>query len=210
MNLNGKSCIVTGAARGIGAQIAKRFVASGARVAIADLHLSDADATAKDLTDIGPGAAMGVEMNVTDEAAVNAGVIKVVDAWGSIDVLVSNAGIQIVHELQDFPFEDWKKLLSIHLDGAFLTSKACLPHMYKKGSGSVIFMGSVHSKEASPLKSAYVTAKHGLLGLARVISKEGARHGVRDAVMGESLPDPALCCGVGHEPAIVLSRPTVP
>ena len=183
MDLNGKIGIVTGAARGIGAEIAKRYVRSGARVAIADLALEAAEATAAELTRMGPGEAIGIAMNVTDEAAVNAGVQKVVDHWGGVDVLVSNAGIQIVHEVQDFPFDDWKKLLSIHLDGAFLTSKACLPHMYKAGSGSVIFMGSVHSKEASPLKSAYVTAKHGLLGLARVIAKEGAAHGVRANVI---------------------------
>lgn len=183
MNLQDKSCIITGAARGIGRAIAERYVKSGAKVAIADLRLADAEATAKELTDMGPGSAMGVEMNVTDEAAVNAGVAKVVEAWGGVDVLVSNAGIQIVHELQNFPYDDWKKLLSIHLDGAFLTSKACLPLMYQKGAGAIIFMGSVHSKEASPLKSAYVTAKHGLLGLSRVISKEGAKHGVRANVI---------------------------
>ena len=183
MNLNGKICIVTGAAHGIGAEIAKRYVQSGAKVAIADLALDAAEATAADLTRMGPGEAIGIEMNVTDEVAVNVGVQKVVDQWGGVDVLVSNAGIQIVYEMQDFPFDDWKKLLSIHLDGAFLTTKACLPHMYKAGSGSVIFMGSVHSKEASPLKSAYVTAKHGLLGLARVIAKEGAKHGVRANVI---------------------------
>jgi 3-hydroxybutyrate dehydrogenase len=183
MNLNNKICIITGAARGIGAEIAKRFVQSGAKVAIADLNLDAAGETAARLTEMGPGKAIGVAMNVTDEAAVNTGVQYVVDHWGGVDVLVSNAGIQIVHEMQDFPFEDWKKLLSIHLDGAFLTTKACLPHMYKAGSGSIIMMGSVHSKEASPLKSAYVTAKHGLLGLARVIAKEGAAHGVRANVI---------------------------
>ena len=183
MNLKNKVCIITGSARGIGRAIAERYVADGAWVVIADLALADARKTAEELTAKGPGKAMGLAMNVTDEAAVNAGVQAVVDEWGKIDVLVSNAGIQIVHKLEDFPFSDWKKLLSIHLDGGFLTSKACLPHMYKAGSGSVIFMGSVHSKEASPLKSAYVTAKHGLLGLARVISKEGAAHGVRANVI---------------------------
>jgi 3-hydroxybutyrate dehydrogenase len=147
------------------------------------LRLDAAQATADKLTAAGPGSAMAVAMDVTDEQAVNDGVARVVDEWGGVDVLVSNAGIQIVYKLEDFPFSDWKKLLSIHLDGAFLTSKACLPHMYKQGSGSVIFMGSVHSKEASPLKAAYVTAKHGLLGLARVISKEGAEHGVRANVI---------------------------
>ncbi len=183
MNLNGKICIITGAARGIGAAIARRYVQSGARVAIADLNLEAAERTAAELTEMGPGEAIGIEMNVTSEEAVNAGVQAVVDRWGGVDVLVSNAGIQIVHELENFPFAEWKKLLSIHLDGAFLTSKACLPHMCRAGSGAIIFMGSVHSKEASPLKSAYVTAKHGLLGLARVIAKEGAAHGVRANVI---------------------------
>lgn len=183
MNLNGKVCIITGAASGIGHRIAERYVADGALVAIADLNLESAQKAAAEMTRKGPGQAIGIAMNVTDEEAVNAGVAAVVKKWGGIDVLVSNAGIQIVHKIEDFPFAEWKKLLAIHLDGAFLTSKACLPHMYKKGSGSIIFMGSVHSKEASKLKSAYVTAKHGLLGLARVIAKEGAEHGVRANVI---------------------------
>ena len=126
---------------------------------------------------------MAIAMDVTDEAQVNAGVQTVVDAWGQVDVLVSNAGIQIVNPVEAFSLADWKKMLAIHLDGAFLTSKAVLPHMYAKGSGSIIFMGSVHSKEASPLKSAYVTAKHGLLGLSKVIAKEGGKKGVRSNVI---------------------------
>ena len=183
MKMKDKVCIVTGAARGIGEGISRRFIEEGAKVAIADLALEAAEETAAELSRMGPGEAMAVAMDVTDESQVNAGVETVVNRWQGVDVLVSNAGIQIVHKLEDFPFDDWKKLLSIHLDGAFLTSKACLPHMYEKGSGSIVFMGSVHSKEASPLKSAYVTAKHGLLGLARVISKEGASHGVRANVI---------------------------
>jgi len=212
MNLNGKICIITGSARGIGAAIAKRYVQSGAKVAIADLSLEAAKETASELTKMGPGEAIGVAMNVTDEAAVNAGVQQVVDHWGGVDVLVSNAGIQIVHELQNFPFDDWKKLLSIHLDGAFLTTKACLPHMYKAGSGSIIMMGSVHSKEASPLKSAYVTAKHGLLGLSRVIAKEGAKHGVRSNVIcpgfvktplvEKQIPEQAKELGISEEEVV--------
>lgn len=122
------------------------------------------------------------------------------------------AGIQIVHPLQDFPYDEWKKLLSIHLDGAFLTSKACLPHMYKAGGGSIIFMGSVHSKEASPLKAAYVTAKHGLLGLARVISKEGGDKGVRANVIcpgfvktplvEKQIPEQARDLGISEEDVV--------
>ncbi len=212
MNMKGKICIVTGAARGIGMAIAKRYVQDGAKVAIADLNLDDAKKTAAELTTMGPGEAMGVAMNVTDEAAVNAGVEEVAKAWGGIDVLVSNAGIQIVHKIEDFPFSDWKKLLSIHLDGAFLTTKACIPHMKTRGGGSVIYMGSVHSKEASPLKSAYVTAKHGLLGLARVVSKEGAEYGVRANVIcpgfvktplvEKQIPEQAKELGISEEEVV--------
>lgn len=126
---------------------------------------------------------MAVAMNVTDEDQVNAGVAAVVAAWGTVDILVSNAGIQIVNPIQDFAFADWKTMLAIHLDGAFLTTKAVIPHMYAQKSGAILYMGSVHSKEASPLKSAYVTAKHGLLGLCRTVAKEGGPHGVRTNVI---------------------------
>ena len=122
-------------------------------------------------------------MDVTKEDEVNAGVEKTVDAFGRVDILVSNAGIQIVHPIEEFPFADWKKMLAIHLDGAFLTTKACVKHMYKQNSGVLLYMGSVHSHEASPLKSAYVAAKHGLLGLARTMAKEGGEHNVRANVI---------------------------
>lgn len=183
MNLKDKVCIITGAASGIGHGIAARYIADGAKVAIADLDIDAARAAADALSATGPGTAMALAMDVTDETQVDAGIAAVVAKWGRIDVLVSNAGIQIVHPTEKFPYADWKKMLSIHLDGAFLTTKACLPHMYEAGSGTIIYMGSVHSKEASALKSAYVTAKHGLLGLARVVSREGAAHGVRANVI---------------------------
>ena len=212
LDLKDKICIITGSASGIGKAIAERYVAGGAKVAIADLDLSKAQETAKMLSKQGPGTAMGVKMDVTDEDAVNAGVKAVVEKWGGVDVLVSNAGIQIVHPIEDFPFKDWKKLLAIHLDGGFLTSKAVIPHMKKKGSGSIIFMGSVHSKEASPLKSAYVTAKHGLLGLARVISKEGGKYGVRANVIcpgfvktplvEKQIPEQAKDLGISEEEVV--------
>ena len=182
MELNDKVAIVTGAASGIGNAIAKRFARAGARVVVADLDAKAADAAAREL-DASAARAMGVAMDVTDEGAVNAGVAAVVAKFGGVDVLVSNAGIQIVHPLEEFSYAEWKKMLTIHLDGAFLTTRACLPHMYKAGSGSLIYMGSVHSKEASVLKAPYVTAKHGLIGLAKTMAKEGAAHGVRANVI---------------------------
>jgi 3-hydroxybutyrate dehydrogenase len=212
MKLKDKICIVTGAARGIGEGIARRYVAEGAWVAIADLSQDAANETAAKLTEMGPGRAIGVAMDVTSEEAVNAGVARVAEEWGGVDVLVANAGIQIVHRIEDFPFEDWKKVLNIHLDGAFLTAKACLPHMYARKGGAVILMGSAHSKEASPLKAAYVTAKHGLLGLARVIAKEGAEHGVRANVIcpgfvktplvEKQIPEQAERLGISEEEVV--------
>jgi len=183
MSLQDKVAIVTGAASGIGKDIAKEFLANGAKVVIADLNIDAANATALEFDSSGQRA-MGVAMDVTQEDQVNAGVEAVVARFGGVDVLVSNAGIQIVGPLDQFAFSDWKKLLAIHLDGAFLTTRACLKHMYAAGKGgSVIYIGSVHSKEASVLKAPYVTAKHGLIGLAKVVAKEGAKHGVRANVI---------------------------
>jgi 3-hydroxybutyrate dehydrogenase len=182
MRLKNQVAIVTGAASGIGKEIARTYAREGARVVIADLNQTAADATAAELG--GPQKALAVAMDVTDERQVEAGVARTVQQFGKIDVLVSNAGIQIVAPLDEFEFASWKKLLSIHLDGAFLTTRAVLQRMYKQGTGgSIIYMGSVHSKEASVLKAPYVTAKHGLIGLAKVVAKEGAKHGVRANVI---------------------------
>lgn len=182
--LEGKVAVVTGAASGIGKEIAQVLAAEGAAVAIADLKLDAAEQVARDIESRG-GRAMGVAMDVTDEAQVDTGIDLVAAKFGGIDILVSNAGIQIVNPIENYAFADWKKMLAIHLDGAFLTTRAALRHMYKDGQrgGTVIYTGSVHSHEASPLKSAYVTAKHGLLGLARTLAKEGAKHNVRSHVV---------------------------
>ncbi|WP_159977713.1 MULTISPECIES: 3-hydroxybutyrate dehydrogenase [unclassified Novosphingobium] len=211
MKLKDKVCIVTGAASGIGNAIAHKYAGEGGKVVIADLNLEAAQKAADDITAKG-GIAMAVAMDVTSEEQVNEGVAAVVAAWGTVDVLVSNAGIQIVNPVENFAYADWKKMLAIHLDGAFLTSKAVLPHMYAQGSGSVIFMGSVHSKEASPLKSAYVTAKHGLLGLSRVIAKEGGKKGVRTNVIcpgfvrtplvDKQIPEQAKELGISEEDVV--------
>ena len=183
MKLQDKVCIVTGAASGIGKEIALTYAREGGKLVIADLNKAAAQLVADAITQAG-GSAMAVAMDVTDEDQVNAGVAEVLAKYGGVDVLVSNAGIQIVHPIEQFPFADWKKMLAIHLDGAFLTTKACVPHMQKSGKGgSIIYMGSVHSKEASVLKSAYVTAKHGLIGLCKTVAKEGGKYKIRANVI---------------------------
>jgi 3-hydroxybutyrate dehydrogenase len=183
MKLQNKVCIVTGAASGIGKEIAMTFAREGGKVVIADLNKEAAQLVADEIVAAG-GVAMATAMDVTSEDQVNAAVAEVVAAYGGVDVLVSNAGIQIVHPIEEFPFADWKKMLAIHLDGGFLTTKACVPHMKASGNGgSIIYMGSVHSKEASVLKSAYVTAKHGLIGLCKTVAKEGGKVGIRANVI---------------------------
>ena len=210
MKLDGKVALITGAASGIGHGIAKTYVGEGARVVIADLNAAGAAKAAEELG--GKETAIGIAMDVTKEDQVNEGVEQTVKAFGRIDILVSNAGIQIVHPIEEFPFADWKKMLAIHLDGAFLTTKACVKHMYPQKSGALIYMGSVHSHEASPLKAAYVAAKHGLLGLARVLAKEGAAHNVRANVIcpgfvktplvEKQIPEQAKELGISEERVI--------
>src|SRR5271166_3014547 len=220
MRLDGKVALITGAASGIGKDIARVFAKSGAKIAIADLNLEAAVATAAEIDPTGR-LAIGVGMDVSDEQQVDAGTAQVVSTLGCLDVLVSNAGIQIVAPIIDFEFAKWKKLLAIHLDGAFLTTRAALRQMYKQKSGSVIYMGSVHSKEASVLKAPYVTAKHGLIGLAKVVAKEGAAHGVRANVIcpgfvrtplvEKQIPEQAKALGISEDDVIkkVMLKETV-
>ena len=220
MRLKDKVAVVTGAASGIGKEIAALFVKEGAKVAIADLDLKAAEATAREFDPSGKRA-IGVAMDVSDEAQVDAGFAKVIATFGALDVMISNAGIQIVAPVVDFEFAKWKKMLAIHLDGAFLTTRAALRQMYKQKSGSIIYMGSVHSKEASVLKAPYVAAKHGLIGLAKVVAKEGAAHGVRANVIcpgfvrtplvEKQIPEQAKALGMSEQDIIkkVMLKETV-
>jgi len=221
MKLEGKCAIVTGAASGIGREIALTYAREGANVAIADLNLASANDAAAEIRDLGVQA-MGVAMDVANEDQVNAGVDAVASKWGGIDILVSNAGIQIVHPIEEFSYAEWKKMLAIHLDGAFLTTRACLKYMYQGNrGGSIIYIGSVHSKEASALKSAYVTAKHGLEGLTKVVAKEGAAHNVRanliapgfvrTPLVDKQIPEQAKQLGISEDEVIknVMLKETV-
>jgi len=221
LSLRGKTALVTGSASGIGKRIAEVFADAGANIVIADLRLQDAQATASAIAAKGVKT-LGIAMDVTSEQAVDEGFAQAQKALGAVDILVSNAGIQIVAPIEDFKFADWKKLIAVHLDGGFLSSRAAVRQMIASGrGGSIIFMGSVHSKEASRLKSPYVTAKHGLEGLAKVIAKEGAAHNIRSNVIcpgfvrtplvEKQIPEQARELGISEDAVIrdVMLRDTV-
>jgi 3-hydroxybutyrate dehydrogenase len=220
MRLENKVAIVTGAASGIGKEIAALFAREGASVVIADLNQSGADAVARELG--GAKLAIGFGVDVTSETQTEACVARTVEAFGQLDILVSNAGIQTVAPIDQLDFAGWKRLIAIHLDGAFLTTRAALRQMYRRGQGgSIIYMGSVHSKEASVFKAPYVTAKHGLIGLAKVVAKEGAAHGVRANVIcpgfvrtplvDKQIPEQAKELGISEEDVVrnVMLKDTV-
>ena len=220
MRLDNKVAIVTGAASGIGKEIAALFAREGAKVVIADLNQNGAEAVAAELG--GAQRAIGVGVDVTSEAQTEICVAKTIAAFGQVDILISNAGIQTVAPIDQFEFGKWKQLLSIHLDGAFLTTRAALREMYKRGNGGcIIYMGSVHSKEASVLKAPYVTAKHGLIGLAKAVAKEGSAHGVRANVIcpgfvrtplvDKQIPEQAKELGISEQEVIknVMLKETV-
>jgi 3-hydroxybutyrate dehydrogenase len=221
LRLEGKVAFITGAASGIGKEIALEFAHQGATIVVADLNQQAADDTATEIDNTGTKAT-GMAVDVTDEAQVEEAVQESIKVFGNIDILVSNAGIQIVHPLEEFSFADWKRMLAVHLDGAFLTTRACFRQMIasKKGGG-IIYMGSVHSKEASVLKAPYVTAKHGLIGLAKAVAKEGAKYNIRANVVcpgfvytplvQKQIPEQALTLGISEEAVVrdVMLKNTV-
>jgi 3-hydroxybutyrate dehydrogenase len=220
MRLKDQVAVITGAGSGIGLEIARTFSGEGAQVAVADL---DAEAAAKAAAELrrGGGEALALAMDVTREDEVDSGMARVVQAFGRIDILVCNAGIQIISALEALSLEDWHRVLAVHLDGAFLTTRAALKDMYARGRGSIIYMGSVHSKEASVLKAPYVTAKHGLIGLAKTVAKEGAKRGVRANVIcpgfvrtplvERQIPQQAKALGISEDAVIreVMLKETV-
>ncbi|SEO32684.1 3-hydroxybutyrate dehydrogenase [Luteibacter sp. UNC138MFCol5.1] len=216
--LEGKVALVTGAASGIGRAIATAYANAGARVIVADLAIDAAREAAASMAN----GALGIAMDVADEAQVDDGFARTARDIGPVDILVSNAGVQIISPLVEFAFADWKRMLAIHMDGAFLTSRAAMRQMIASGrGGSIILMGSAHSHVASKFKAPYVAAKHGLLGLARVIAKEGAPDNIRSNVIcpgfvrtplvEKQIPEQARGLGISEDEVVrnVMLRDTV-
>jgi 3-hydroxybutyrate dehydrogenase len=163
--LSGRRALVTGGASGIGRACAERLGADGAHVLVAD---RDGDAAETVAAQVG-GTAVAVDLS--DLTAVDA-----LDL--AVDILVNNAGLQHVAPIHEFPVDRFSYILRLMLEAPFRLVRGALPHMYAQGWGRVVNISSVHGLRASEFKSAYVTAKHGLEGLSKVIALEGARHGV--------------------------------
>lgn len=212
-NLAEKVSLITGAASGIGKRIAEVFALNGSNVIIADLNLAQAQQVASEIAEQYKVKTLAIEMDVANESQVDAAIETVINQFGKIDLLISNAGIQIISPIVDFEYEKWKRLSDIHINGTFLTTRACMRKMIAaKTGGRIIVIGSVHSFEASKNKSAYVTAKHGLLGFVRAIAKEGAVHNissnliapgfVRTPLVDRQIPEQALELGISEDEVI--------
>jgi len=218
--LKDKVVLVTGAASGIGEHIAERFAEKGAVVLIADLNSEKAVEVVQRIKDHG-GKAECFKMDVTSEHDVNHVYESIKKHYHRLDVVICNAGIQHIAPLEDLEFKDWKKVTSVHLDGAFLLTKGALKLMYPNQQGSIIYIGSVHSKEASKLKGPYVAAKHGIIGLCKVVAKEAGPKGikvnvvcpgfVKTPLVEKQIPEQARALGISEERVIkeVMLKDTV-
>lgn len=175
--MKGKVAIVTGAASGIGYAIAKAFVAAGAHCVIADLDPVACERARLELEALGPACDF-VATNVAEAAEVRHLVDAAVGRFGRLDILVNNAGLQHVSPVVEFPEDRWNTLIGVMLTGTFLACKYALPHMIRQNWGRIINIDSLHGKVASPFKAAYVAAKHGVLGLTKVVALEVAEHNI--------------------------------
>ena len=175
--MKGKVAIVTGAASGIGYAIAKAFAGAGTHCVIADLDPVACDRARFELAALGPASEF-VATNVAEAAEVRRLVDAAMDRFGRIDILVNNAGLQHVSPVVDFPEDRWNYLIGVMLTGTFLACKYALPHMIRQKWGRIINIDSLHGKVASPFKAAYVAAKHGVLGLTKVVALEVAEHNI--------------------------------
>lgn len=209
VDLSGRHALVTGAASGIGAACADRLATAGARVTVADVDAAGAERVAAEIG----GTAWPVDLTdtgVLDELRLD------------VDVLVNNAGVQYVAPVPEFPPERFRFIQRLMVEAPFLLARAALPGMYDRGFGRIVNISSMHGLRASPYKSAYVVAKHGLEGLSKVLALEGASHGVtsntvcpayvRTPLVEKQIADQARVHGISADDVveqIMLAEPAI-
>ena len=169
--LSNKTAIVTGAGSGIGKAIAAHLAKHGAQVVVADLNQAAAQESADEISSQN-GISLAVDCDVANEQSVKEMVQKTVENFGSVEILINNAGLQFISKIEDFPLEKWNQLISVMLTGTFLCTKACVPYMKKAKWGRIVNISSAHGKTPSPWKCAYVSAKHGIIGFTKVMACE--------------------------------------
>lgn len=174
--LAGRTAVITGGAQGLGRAVAERFVAEGARVVIGDVDLAAAEATAAEL---GEGTAVAVRCDVTDEDQVAALVAAATDAFGSLDVMVNNAGVLRDATMRKMPLDDFRLVMETHVQGTWLGTRAAAAVMREQGSGSIVNMSSISGKVGNLGQTNYSAAKAGIVGLTKAAAKEVAHLGVR-------------------------------
>ena len=216
-----KTCLITGAGSGIGRACAKRMAKEGYAVIVTDIDLTTAESCAEEILADG-GEAAAVRMDVTSEEEVEAGFDVMMEKYGTCDVVFSNAGVQIVHRFEEYPFSDWQKMMRIHADGAFLVSRAAYRRMKASGKGGrIVFTGSIQSYIGQKMKEPYNFAKHGVTGLAKSIAREGAEYGIyaytispsyiRTPLVDKQIPEMAEGLGLSEEEVVkqIMLKDTV-
>ena len=184
-----RTALVTGGASGIGAACARRLIADGLRVAIADRNERAGEAFAAEV------GCVFLAADLATRGGCAHAITATLDSLGSLDVLVANAGYQHIDALADFPEARWDEMLALMLTGPFLLTKYAWEALKRSGHGRIIYLGSAHSLVASPYKAAYVSAKHGLVGLAKVAALEGGEHGITCNVVAPAYVRTPLIAG---------------
>ncbi|WNB93458.1 3-hydroxybutyrate dehydrogenase [Bacillus sp. NEB1478] len=172
-----KVVFITGAASGIGLELAREYAKNGAKVVISDLNRDKAEEAANSLQKTG-STVLGLGCNVTNEDELKAALDETLKTFNRIDVLINNAGLQYVSPLEEFPTEKFQQLISVMLTAPFIATKHVFPIMKKQGFGRIINMASINGLVGFAGKSAYNSAKHGVIGLTKVAALEGAEHGI--------------------------------
>jgi NAD(P)-dependent dehydrogenase (short-subunit alcohol dehydrogenase family) len=172
IDLNGQVAVVTGGAQGIGLAVAKRLIASGAKVSLWDRSAADLD---KAVAALGPNAS-AIEVDITDYPALEAATAAVESALGSLDIVVNSAGVAGPnHTLDEFPLDEWRRVVEVNLNGTFYVNRAVVPGMKARNYGRIVNISSVAGKEGNPTLSAYSAAKAGVIGLTKSLGKELAK-----------------------------------
>lgn len=210
MDLTGKTAIVTGSTSGIGLGIARGLAAANANVVVNGFGKADEiGREVEALGALGTGEVLYDPADMSKPAEIAAMVAKVEGRFGAVDILVNNAGIQTVEPVETFPLDRWDLIVAINMNSAFHTVRAALPGMKRKGWGRIINISSAHGLVASPFKSAYVTAKHGITGFTKTVALEAAEHGVTvnaicpgyvlTPLVEKQIPETAAARGISEE-----------